>query len=112
MNICKASKIIIFLSQRSISTSSSFHRFNSESGENQSLRQNDLGGHSQSSMSLDSLGRSVQRAAEENQTRTDIADNGKEAVIDPDPNDREQERRRSRAYDTVSIADSTLGALR
>ena len=62
-------------------------------------------------MSLDSLGRSVQRAAEENQPRVETEDNGKEAEIDPEPIDEEQERRRSRAYDTVSIADSTLGTL-
>ena len=61
--------------QRSISTSSSFHRFNSESGESQSRRQHDFGNHSQSSMSLDSLGRSVQRAAAENERGDNKLDN-------------------------------------
>ena len=95
--------------QRSISTSSSFHQYNSESGENQSQRQNDLKNHSQSSMSLDSLGRSVQRVAEENQKNEANLDDDLEPDIDISPRDEEQERRRSRAYDTVSIADSTLG---
>ena len=95
--------------QRSISTSSSFHRYNSESGENQSQRHNDLKNHSQSSMSLDSLGRSIQRVAEENQKNEASLDDDLEPDIEISPRDEEQERRRSRAYDTVSIADSTLG---
>ena len=95
--------------QRSISTSSSFHRYNSESGESQSQRQNDLKNHSQSSMSLDSLGRSVQRVAEENQKNEASLDDDLEPDIEISPRNEEQERRRSRAYDTVSIADSTLG---
>ena len=60
-------------------------------------------------MSLDSLGRSVQRVAEENQKNESNLDDDLEPDIDISPRDEEQERRRSRAYDTVSIADSTLG---
>ena len=57
-------------------------------------------------MSLDSLGRAVQIASEENKT-----DNEDIEYIPDDnerQNDEEQERRR-KAYDTVSIADSTIG---
>ena len=60
-------------------------------------------------MSLDSLGRSVQRAAEENQRGDNNLDNEAEPDMDIDLQNEVQERRRSRAYDTVSIADSTLG---
>ena len=57
-------------------------------------------------MSLDSLGHAVQIASEANQM-----DNEDKEYIREDnecPNDEEQEKRR-KAYDTVSIADSTIG---
>ena len=60
-------------------------------------------------MSLDSLGRSVQRGAEGNQQGDNSLDNEIEPDIDINPKKEEQERIRSRAYDTISIADSTLG---
>ena len=60
-------------------------------------------------MSLDSLGRSVHKGAEENQQGDNNLDNEIEPNIDIDPKDEEQERLRRKAYDTISIADSTLG---
>ena len=60
-------------------------------------------------MSLDSLGRSVQRGPEGNQQGDNSLDNEIEPDIDINPKKEEQERIRSRAYDTISIADSTLG---
>ena len=60
-------------------------------------------------MSLDSLGRSVQRGPEGNQQGDNNLDNEIEPNIDVDPKNEEQERLRRKAYDTISIADSTLG---
>ena len=57
-------------------------------------------------MSLDSLGRAVQIASEENQMVNDDTEYTRDD--NERQNDEDRERRR-KAYDTVSIADSTIG---
>ena len=58
-------------------------------------------------MSLDSLGHEVQRVAEGKQEPTKDV----ECVVEHDePQDEEEQQKRRKAYDTISIADSTLGS--
>ena len=57
-------------------------------------------------MSLDSLGRAVQIASEENKTHNEDIEYIRD---DNEPQSGEEQERRRKAYDTVSIADSTIG---
>ena len=97
--------IVNIFSQRSISTSSSFHR--PENGyEEYDQNSASLENRSQSSMSLDSLIRPGQMVAEkEYRNNVDV-----ETPMDVTKTEiGENKERRHKAYDTISIADSTLG---
>ena len=97
--------IVNDFSYRSISTSSSFHRPENgyeEYDQNRASPEN----RSQSSMSLDSLIRPGQMVAEnEYSNNVDV-----ETPMDvTETKIGENKERRHKAYDTMSIADSTLG---
>ena len=97
--------IVNNFSQRSISTSSSFHH--PENGYEEYDRDRaSLENRSQSSMSLDSLIRPGQMVAENEYTNNaDV-----ETPMDVTETEiGENKERRHKAYDTISIADSTLG---
>ena len=97
--------IVNNFSQRSISTTSSFHR--PENGyEEYDQNRASLENRSQSSMSLDSLIRPGQMVAENEYTHNaDV-----ETPMDVTETEiGENKERRHKAYDTMSIADSTLG---
>ena len=92
-------------SQRSISTSSSIGHFEPD-WQHRRQEHHEFESRSQSTMSLDSLGRAVQKVAEDKQDRNI----DEEATIEESkPESKEDQERRRKAYDTVSIADSTLG---
>ena len=97
---------IYTLSQRSISTSSSLHHFEADFEKSAQTRREEFQSRSQSSMSLDSLGRAIQRVAEVKQEHNiDVEVPMEETEFES----KEEKERRRKAYDTVSIADSTLG---
>ena len=97
--------IVNNFSQRSISTSSSFHPPENAYEEYDQNRAS-LENRSQSSMSLDSLIRPGQMVAENEYTNNvDV-----ETPMDVTETEiGENKERRYKAYDTMSIADSTLG---
>ena len=97
--------IVNNFSQRSISTSSSFHRTENGYDEYDQNRAS-IENRSQSSMSLDSLIRPGQIVAEDKYTNNvDV-----ETPMDVTETEiGENKERRHKAYDTMSIADSTLG---
>ena len=97
--------IVNNFSQRSISTSSSFHR--PENGyEEYDRNRASLENRSQSSMSLDSLIRPGQMVAENEYTNNVDVETPMDVT---DTEIGENKERRNKAYDTMSIADSTLG---
>lgn len=97
--------IVNNFSQRSISTSSSFHR--PENGyEEYDKNRASLENRSQSSMSLDSLIRPGQMVTENKYTNNVDVET---PMVVTETEIGENKERRHKAYDTMSIADSTLG---